>query len=56
MSGARAASGRRSGCGTPASAPKAINALNHSIALTMTEREFAEDDPVRTVVVTDAGR
>ncbi|WP_434090466.1 enoyl-CoA hydratase/isomerase family protein [Nocardia beijingensis] len=36
--------------------PKAINALDHSMALTITEREWAEDDPVRTVVVTGAGR
>ncbi|MBF6079132.1 enoyl-CoA hydratase/isomerase family protein [Nocardia beijingensis] len=36
--------------------PKAINALNHSMVLTITEREWAEDDPVHIVVVTGAGR
>ncbi|MGW4714601.1 enoyl-CoA hydratase/isomerase family protein [Nocardia sp. NPDC004260] len=37
--------------------PKAINALNHSMALAITDalREWAEDDAVRTVVVTGAG-
>ncbi|MEU2178872.1 enoyl-CoA hydratase/isomerase family protein [Nocardia sp. NPDC019219] len=37
--------------------PKAINALNHSMALAITGalREWAEDDSVRTVVVTGAG-
>ncbi|MGK8520338.1 enoyl-CoA hydratase/isomerase family protein [Nocardia asteroides] len=37
--------------------PKAINALNHSMALAITEalRTWAEDDAVRTVVVTGAG-
>ncbi|MEU1548473.1 enoyl-CoA hydratase/isomerase family protein [Nocardia sp. NPDC005745] len=37
--------------------PKAINALNHSMALAITDalRTWAEDDSVRTVVVTGAG-
>ncbi|MFE7743116.1 enoyl-CoA hydratase/isomerase family protein [Nocardia sp. NPDC057455] len=37
--------------------PKAINALNHSMALAITDalRTWAEDDAVRTVVVTGAG-
>ncbi|GAA5068216.1 enoyl-CoA hydratase/isomerase family protein [Nocardia callitridis] len=37
--------------------PKAINALNHPMALTITEalREWAVDDGVRTVAVTGAG-
>ncbi|MFD0365649.1 enoyl-CoA hydratase/isomerase family protein [Nocardia sp. GCM10030253] len=37
--------------------PKAINALNHEMALAMLRalREWAEDDEVRTVVVTGAG-
>ncbi|WP_063051769.1 enoyl-CoA hydratase/isomerase family protein [Nocardia arthritidis] len=37
--------------------PRAINALNHSMALAITDalRTWAEDDAVRTVVVTGAG-
>ncbi|WP_280260031.1 3-hydroxyisobutyryl-CoA hydrolase, partial [Nocardia abscessus] len=37
--------------------PKAINALNHPMALAITDalRAWAEDDAVRTVVVTGAG-
>ncbi|MBF6371200.1 enoyl-CoA hydratase/isomerase family protein, partial [Nocardia puris] len=37
--------------------PKAINALNHPMALAITEalRAWATDDEVRTVVVTGAG-
>lgn len=37
--------------------PKAINALNHEMALAITDalRSWAEDDAVRTVVVTGAG-